>query len=155
MSAADALSRSVTTDSALPPEVDDRTAWYGSKLATSEEWIVRLSETEVAEVERVAEDLERAQVELTTITAANVPLPALRPRLQELLEEVLQGRGFALMKGLPVERWSRRKAAIAFLAIGVSSRPPAHAKCRRTFARARQRPGAFERRSEYANLSNS
>jgi hypothetical protein len=36
-----------------------------------------------------------------------------------LLDEVLNGRGFVLIKGLPVERWSRRKAAIAFLALGV------------------------------------
>jgi Taurine catabolism dioxygenase TauD, TfdA family len=32
---------------------------------------------------------------------------------------VLNGRGFVLIKGLPVERWSKRKAALAFLIIGV------------------------------------
>lgn len=108
-----------TTAPALPPEVEDRSAWYGATLAQSDECIVRLSDTEIAEVERAIESIERSGVELTTITAANVPLPALRPRLDELLEEVLNGRGFVLIKGLPVQRWNRREAAIAFLAIGV------------------------------------
>ena len=108
-----------TTAPALPPEVEDRSVWYGSKLAKSDEWIVRLSDAETAEVEHAIESIDKSGVELTTITAANVPLPALRPRLNEMLEEVLNGRGFVLIKGLPVQRWNRREAAIAFLAIGV------------------------------------
>jgi hypothetical protein len=107
------------TDLELPPEVEDRSAWYGSNLAQSDEWIVRLSDPEIAEVERAIERVERLAIELTTITAAKVPLPVLRPRLDEMLEEVLNGRGFVLIKGLPVQRWNRRQAAIAFLAIGV------------------------------------
>ncbi|HEY0728806.1 MAG TPA: TauD/TfdA family dioxygenase [Pyrinomonadaceae bacterium] len=108
-----------TTAPALPPEVADRSAWYEAKLAKSDEWIVRLSDAEIAEVERAIQSIERSGVELTTITAANIPLPTLRPRLDELLDEVLNGRGFVLIKGLPVHRWSRREAAVAFLAIGV------------------------------------
>jgi hypothetical protein len=32
---------------------------------------------------------------------------------------VLNGRGFALLRGLPIERWSRQQAAIAFVGLGV------------------------------------
>lgn len=35
------------------------------------------------------------------------------------MEEVLNGRGFVLIRGLPIERWTRRQAAIAFVGIGV------------------------------------
>lgn len=103
----------------LPPEVRDRSAWQGADLANSEDWIQRLSGDEIAEIERAVMELERTQVELTTITAANVPLPTLRVRLDAILDDVLNGRGFVLIKGLPVERWSRQKAAMAFLAIGI------------------------------------
>lgn len=119
MSVADALSRTVPTDSTLPPEVEDCSAWYGAELAKSDEWIVTLGPVEIAEVERAVDELDRSRAEVTTITAAKVRLPALGPRLHELLDEVLNGRGFVLIRGLPVERWSRRQAAIAFLAIGV------------------------------------
>lgn len=109
----------ITTNGPLPPEVKDRSAWYGTKLAESDEWRVRLSEAEIAEVERAVDRLDESNVELTTVTADNISLPALGPHLHELLDEVLNGRGFVLLKGLPVQRWNRRKAAIAFLAIGV------------------------------------
>jgi hypothetical protein len=53
------------------------------------------------------------------LTARDVPLPSLGPRLEKLLDEVLNGRGFVLIKRLPVEGWSTRAAEIAFLVIGV------------------------------------
>lgn len=84
----------------LPPEVDDRSAWYGCDLTNCDEWIEHLSAAEIAEVEQGG------------------ALPTLAPRLQRILDEVLNGRGFVLIRALPVERWSRRQMAEAFLAIG-------------------------------------
>jgi TfdA family taurine catabolism dioxygenase TauD len=107
------------TDYTLPPAVEERSVWYGAELANRDEWVVHLSNAEINEVERTIEELDRSKAELTKIAPANVPLPALGPRLHEMLDEVVNGRGFVLIKGLPVERWSRREAAIAFLAIGV------------------------------------
>ena len=110
---------SLTTDPALPPAVEDRSAWYGTDLEHCDDWIERLSESEIAEVEHSFRQLHAQQIDFTSITARDVPLPTLAPRLQQILDEVLNGRGFVLIKGLPVERWTRREAAIAFLAIGV------------------------------------
>ena len=106
-------------DSDLPPEVDDRSAWYGSQMVGRKDWIERLSEEEIAEVENAVERLEESQVDLASITAEQVSLTTLAPWLEEFLDEVIDGRGFVLIKGLPVERWTRRQAAVAFLAIGV------------------------------------
>jgi hypothetical protein len=113
--------RSLPTD-ALPPEIRDRSAWYGPELARSTDWIARLSESEIAEVEsamrRLTELLE-SSFDLTSISGQDFPLPTLGARLRQLLDEVLNGRGFVLIRALPVERWSKRDAAIAFLGIGV------------------------------------
>ncbi|HEX5884868.1 MAG TPA: TauD/TfdA family dioxygenase [Pyrinomonadaceae bacterium] len=110
---------SLTTNPALPPEVEDRSAWYGPKLAKCEDWIERLSEDEIAEVERAFRRLDAERIDFTSVTATDVPLPTLASRLQRILDEVLNGRGFVLIKSLPVERWTRLEAAIAFLTIGV------------------------------------
>jgi hypothetical protein len=67
----------------------------------------------------VAHELGESSVDLASINTEDVPLPTLGPRLRRLLEEVLGGRGFVLVKALPVERWTKREAAIAFLVIGV------------------------------------
>jgi hypothetical protein len=111
--------QSVRVPVALPPQVRDRSAWYGSELAGRSDWIEHLSEAEIAEVETAVCDVEESHSEIASITAKDVLLPTLAPRLERLLDEVLHGRGFVLIKGLPVERWSRREAAMALLAIGV------------------------------------
>src|SRR5215212_2829490 len=105
--------------STLPREIHDRSVWYGPELARRGDWIERLSGTEVREVEGAVEQLHQSRPNLATITAQDVPLPTLGPRLHGILDEVMNGRGFVLIKGLPVERWGRQEAAIAFLMIGV------------------------------------
>ena len=103
----------------LPPDVRDRSAWYGSEMAGHTDWVEHLSQAEIAEVERAVRGLEEAQVELASITATDVEMPTLAPRLRRLLDEVINGHGFVLIKGLPVGSWTMREAAVAFLSIGV------------------------------------
>src|ERR1041385_2714715 len=101
------MSDSVATEIGLPPEVRDRSAWYGPEIAQSGEWIERLSEQEIDSVRQAV-----------SIRATKAQLPMLAPRLHAMRDEVLNGRGFVLIKGLPVEDWSKRELALAFLIIG-------------------------------------
>ena len=107
------------TSGDLPPEVEDRSAWYGAEMAKCDDWVEPLSDVEIAEVEGAVRELEAKRVDLTSITAEDVPLPTLASRLHRILDEVLNGRGFVLMRALPLGRWTRRDAALAFLAVGV------------------------------------
>lgn len=103
----------------LPPEIHDASAWYGPAMLQDTRWLQHFTTAEIAEVEqathRVAAGPDAAVAQLTP---AAFPLPTLAPRLHALRDEVLHGRGFALLRGLPVQRWSLREAAIAFLGIG-------------------------------------
>jgi hypothetical protein len=93
--------------------------WFGEDVAECQDWIEWLSKEEITEIESMLGRLAASRVELASLTAQDVPLPTLRPRLQQILDEVMNGRGFVLIKGLPVERWTKREAAVAFLVIGV------------------------------------
>src|SRR4051812_5343021 len=93
----------------LPPEIKDTSAWYGPDLKGSTEWIERLSKAEIAELEIAVKRLEASSIDLMSIKSEDFPLPLLAPRLQHLLDEVLNGRGFVLIRFLPVERWSQRQ----------------------------------------------
>ena len=104
---------------ALPPEVEDRSAWYGPDLTNCDDWVEHLSRVEIAEVDHALHQLDGKQIDFTSLNPTDVPLPTLAPRLQRILDEVLNGRGFVLIKSLPVERWTKREAALAFLVIGV------------------------------------
>jgi hypothetical protein len=108
---------SSTPEPSLPPEIKGRSAWYGAELKKSTDWIKRLSAAEIAEVESATRELAESSFDLTSISSDDFPLPALGPSLHQLLGEVLSGRGFVLIQALPVQRWTRREAAIAFLGI--------------------------------------
>jgi len=108
----------LSLESTLPPEIRDASVWYGPK-AQPDEWVVYLSKTEIVEVQTAVQKIEQSSIDLPSITAKDVPLPTLAPRLRGMLDEVMNGRGFVLIKGLPVGRWTKRQAAVAFLVVGV------------------------------------
>jgi hypothetical protein len=99
----------------LPPSVNDASAWYGSDLVKRSDWIEHLSQTEVHELKSAVHSVGDA----TSISKETSPLPTLGPHLSTLLDEVQNGRGFVLLKGLKRESWSSRELAIAFLIVGV------------------------------------
>ncbi|WP_246504017.1 TauD/TfdA family dioxygenase [Plastoroseomonas arctica] len=101
---------------ALPPEQTGPAAWYGPAMAKDTSWISPLSPADVAEVSAAV--ARNADADIAAITAADFPLPGLAPRLAAIREELLHGRGFALLRGLPVGAWSIRESATAFYGIG-------------------------------------
>ena len=114
----------------LPSEIQGSSAWYGPEMLTRRDWIEDLSETEIAEVERATKPLAGARVDIASIRRVDFPLPTLGPRLQRILDDTLNGRGFALIRSLPVERWTKIESAIAFFGIGahIGAARPQNAK---------------------------
>jgi hypothetical protein len=103
----------------LPPEIGGPSAWFGPDIADRADWIETLSPEELAEIESASRRLAQTEIDWQCLRRDGFPLPALQERLPRVLHEVLEGRGFVLMRGLPVERWGRRLSAIAFLGLGL------------------------------------
>jgi Taurine catabolism dioxygenase TauD, TfdA family len=103
----------------LPPEQTGAAAWYGPDLAGRDDWLMPLEAAELAEIEAATAALVGRDADIATITGRDFSLPTLGPRLgARVRDDVLNGRGFLLMRGLPVERWSIRQAAAAFFGLG-------------------------------------
>ena len=102
----------------LPPEQTGPAAWRGPEMAARNDWIEHLAPAEVAEIEAAATPLAASDLDIAQISAADFALPTLGSRLVRIRDEVLNGRGFALLRGLPVDRWSMRSAATAFFGLG-------------------------------------
>ncbi len=103
----------------LPPAQTGPQVWLGPDVAASTDWIEPLSPAEVDEIEAAAAPLAASQADIATLGAADFPLPTLAPRLAHIREQVLRGRGFVLIRGLPVERWPLRLSATAFFGLGM------------------------------------
>lgn len=102
----------------LPAPISGPQAWYGPEMSRSDAWMHPLGEAEVAEIEAAVRPLADSGADIARITRTDFHLPRLAPKLSAIREEVMTGRGFALIRGLPVERWSIRESAIAYFGIG-------------------------------------
>lgn len=103
----------------LPPEQTGAAAWYGPDIAARSDWLMELSPADVAEVEAATMPLAAGEAEIAAITEEDFPLPKLGARLKSrVATEVLNGRGFLLLRGLPVDRWTMRQSATAFFGLG-------------------------------------
>lgn len=87
-------------------------------MSQTGEWIVRLGASDLAELDAALRQVEVNGVELPDVNRHSFNLPGLGVKLDALREELLHGRGFALLRGLPVERLSKAEAAIMYWGIG-------------------------------------
>ncbi len=103
----------LTFETLLSP-LDDPSAWRGADLRARSDWIVKLTESEIAEIEAALTGVRARQSDLFALTKNDFPLPTLSARLEGLLPVLEGGRGFALVRGLPVERYSEPDARTIF-----------------------------------------
>jgi len=82
--------------------VTDTADWRGSDFANSDAWIDTLTPKEVGEIEAALVGVKERGLSTLDIQAQDFPLPTLGPRLQAILDALENGRGFAVLRGLPV-----------------------------------------------------
>ena len=93
-------------------------AWYGKDMAASSEWIHVLSETEVAEIDAALAKWRATGRDLQEMTQADFVVPTLAVALANILRELTAGRGFILIRGIPVERYDPWQKTAAYWGIG-------------------------------------
>src|SRR5262249_26701962 len=74
---------------------------------------------ELDEIESASRQVAPELGDWTTLRRDDFPMPTLSRRLSRILDDVLDGRGFVLLRGLPVSRLGRRLSAVAFLGLGL------------------------------------
>jgi len=103
----------------MRPLVEGPSVWTGAEMRRREaEWTYRLSPEEIAEVEASVASVRRRGLDLADIRRDDFPLPTLGPALDRLCADVVDGRGFVLLRGLPVEGRPIEESATAYWGIG-------------------------------------
>ncbi len=101
------------------PLVEGPSVWTGPDMRLREtEWTHRLTQSEIAEIEAAVHDVRERGLDLAAIRREDFPLPALGPVLDRICTDVLHGRGFAMLRGLPVENRPIEETATAYWGIG-------------------------------------
>jgi hypothetical protein len=115
----DGHSNKQTRKSALRGKpVIDPAAWRAEDMAKRRDWLYQLSDAEIAELDSAIAGIEARGLDIKDITRDNFPLPGFANGLAKIRDDLTEGRGFVLIRGLPIERMSDWQAGAAFYGMG-------------------------------------
>ena len=105
--------------SPLPPgPIGGPAAWKGPEIDAQRDWLYEFSPAELDELDAAIRAHVSEGRAMGDISPATFKLPKLAGKLAGLLDRVLHGCGFALLRGFPVDRYGTAESAIAYLGIG-------------------------------------
>ena len=93
-------------------------AWYGKEMEASAAWIHTLSDDALAELDETLRTVQAHGLKIEDIGRLEFSLPTFGAVLDALRGDVLRGRGFVVIRGLPLDRYSTEEAAILYWGVG-------------------------------------
>ncbi len=96
----------------------DPAEWYPGDFGGSDSWIFRPSGAELADLIATVHRVQADGPAIEDIVREDCPLPILGAGMAKVRAELLEGRGFALVRGLPIGDMSRAATATAFWGLG-------------------------------------
>ncbi len=113
---------SMTMDRLEP--VRTAAAWRGDTLSQGDDWIYRLSEAQVSELEKLGVRFVEENPDLRTVQASDYPLVECADAVKEWGEEVDFGRGFLLVRGLRSDLYSDALSSAIYYILGLHMGDP-------------------------------
>ena len=100
-----------------------RSAWYGVDIRRQvgtplNDIQYALSLADIEEIEAAMAHARAVGKPTISLSASDFPLDRLQQRLEAIRIELGEGRGFALIKGVPVARWSAADSELFFWCLG-------------------------------------
>lgn len=94
-------------------------SWTAADVADPAEWTHRLTDAEIAELEAGVATARSQADDVLDVDRDAFPLPTLAPVLAEIAEQLINGRGFHRISGLPVERVGFEDASWMYWGVGL------------------------------------
>lgn len=103
----------------LPDRIDRPSAWIGQDMhRRPQEWLVELSPRDIADLEQAAKHYLNIGRDIGEITKADFPLVHFGTHLKALRDQLINGIGFEVLRGLPVQHYSQHMTAAIFCGVG-------------------------------------
>lgn len=94
-------------------------AWVGADFETDHSWLHVLTPGAVAAIDAALAGLAAKGLRFPRFTREDFPLGELEPELARCAEELENGRGFCLLRGLPIERYTDEQIDTLYFGIGL------------------------------------
>ena len=98
--------------------ITDRSAWKGRDLAPRQDWIYTLPPAAIEDIDMLLARLRETPVPLTEIRREHFPLTSITRELAGIVDELENGRGFVVVRGLPFGKYDDADIERIFWGIG-------------------------------------
>jgi Taurine catabolism dioxygenase TauD, TfdA family len=116
------VSRAREIDPPLTPvygaPIDHPSAWTVADFKTPADYTIDLSATHLRGIERAMGQIKAAGLGLDDLRREHFEVPSLRPVIDEIRHQIGDGHGFVVVRGLPVEDYSKDEIGMIFWGIG-------------------------------------
>ncbi|TFK32118.1 taurine catabolism dioxygenase TauD [Crucibulum laeve] len=103
----------------FPSKLDSPLVWEGKDWTDEQQWVYNLSEADLKEIDSAVKHFHGLKLHLGHVSKDTFPLPTLASTLHSLSAELHSGRGFFVLRTLPVDEYSREDIVLIY--VGVSS----------------------------------
>jgi hypothetical protein len=93
-------------------------AWLGSEMERSTEWIRAISPRAVTELDAALDGLKQRGLAWPHFGRDDFPLPTFSRDLSSVLDALEHGRGFVLLRGIPVDRYTEPELKNLYWGLG-------------------------------------
>ena len=97
---------------------DNAAAWTATQMRERTEWKVSFNPQEVTEICAAVSESIESKRSISEISRENFKLPVLGDKLIEIHRELIHGRGFVLLRGMPVQALNREEIIRAYAGVG-------------------------------------
>ena len=105
--------------SPLPPGASGGpAAWKGPQIGAKTDWLTQFTAQDLEEIDAAVRTHFTEGREMGAISPQTFRLPTLAKKLGRLLDQVLHGRGFVMLRGFQVAKYTTAESAVAYLGIG-------------------------------------
>ncbi|CAG8876774.1 unnamed protein product [Penicillium nalgiovense] len=103
----------------FPKHITGPTVWKAEDYRENpEKWTHVFTQDQIDELSSASDAFLASKTPLTGISKTNFKLPNLAAYLHKLRADLIDGKGFILFKGFPVEKWGNHKSAVAYMGLG-------------------------------------
>ncbi|MBA4501354.1 TauD/TfdA family dioxygenase [Marinobacterium marinum] len=99
--------------------IDGRVAWMGQDLDSDSGWIYSLSADEQAVLHQALEHVQSKGFKAPDFEQSDFPIEPIRPSIDRILNELEEGRGFILIRGLDADRYSEEELQSLYYGLGL------------------------------------
>ena len=93
--------------------------WRAADLAETGEWMIQLSEAQIADLDNALRTALAAGITIDKLTKENFKLEVFDKLVPEVRERLENGRGLVVLRGLPAQKYSRDELRLMYWGMGL------------------------------------